>query len=91
MDNNLVHFYEITLFVTELPTYEQICKDKEEAEVWFVGLNALISRDNYRKERSDGSVDSSNTRTRRSSPSIAPFVCINHFLVFFFLCSFISN
>ncbi|XP_030483993.2 PH, RCC1 and FYVE domains-containing protein 1 isoform X2 [Cannabis sativa] len=55
-----------------------ICKDKDEAEVWFVGLNALITRDNYRKYKIDatcenGSTDSPNTRTRRSSPSIAPF------------------
>ncbi|GLU17092.1 hypothetical protein SLE2022_334880 [Rubroshorea leprosula] len=26
-----------------------ICKDKDEAEVWFVGLKALISHGNYRK------------------------------------------
>ncbi|XP_062111643.1 PH, RCC1 and FYVE domains-containing protein 1-like isoform X2 [Humulus lupulus] len=55
-----------------------ICKDKDEAEVWFVGLNALITRDNYRKYKIDatcenGSIDSPNTRTRRSSPSITPF------------------
>ncbi|GMN41824.1 hypothetical protein TIFTF001_011043 [Ficus carica] len=55
-----------------------MCKDKDEAEVWFVGLNALISRDNCRKWRNElisdnGSVDSPNTRTRRNSPSITPF------------------
>ncbi|EXB43469.1 putative E3 ubiquitin-protein ligase HERC1 [Morus notabilis] len=55
-----------------------ICKDKDEAEVWFVGLNALITRDNYCKWRTElisdnGSVDSPNTRTRRNSPSITPF------------------
>ncbi|KAL5539194.1 hypothetical protein UlMin_045231 [Ulmus minor] len=54
-----------------------ICKDKEEAEVWFVGLNALITRDNYRKWRSESrsdsaSLDSPNARTRRNCPSIAP-------------------
>lgn len=55
-----------------------ICKDKEEAEVWFAGLKALISRANYKckSESRCGSVssDSLHSRTRRSSPSIAPFV-----------------
>lgn len=54
-----------------------ICKDKEEAEVWFAGLKALISRANYKwkSESRCGSVssDSLHSRTRRSSPSIAPF------------------
>lgn len=65
-----------------------MCKDKDEAEVWFVGLNALISRDNCHKWRNElisdnGSVDSPNTRTRRNSPSITPFVCINNLCLFF--------
>lgn len=61
-----------------IPTNGQICKDKEEAEVWFAGLKALISRANYKwkSESRCGSVssDSLHSRTRRSSPSIAPFV-----------------
>ncbi|KAK9935169.1 hypothetical protein M0R45_022281 [Rubus argutus] len=58
-----------------------ICKDKDEAEVWFVGLKALISRGSYRNFRSESrcdnsvSTDSPPARTRRSSPSIAPFIC----------------
>ncbi|KAG6654320.1 hypothetical protein CIPAW_05G137000 [Carya illinoinensis] len=55
-----------------------ICKDKEEAEVWFVGLKALITRGNYQKwrgeSRSDSaSSDSPHSRMRRNSPSITPF------------------
>lgn len=55
-----------------------ICKDKDEAEVWFVGLKALVSRGNYRNWRSESrldstSLDSPHTRTRRSSPSVTPF------------------
>ncbi|KAH9698510.1 Regulator of chromosome condensation (RCC1) family with FYVE zinc finger domain-containing protein [Citrus sinensis] len=30
-----------------------ICKDKDEAEVWFTGLKALISRSHYRKGRAE--------------------------------------
>ncbi|KAI3839540.1 hypothetical protein MKW92_002973 [Papaver armeniacum] len=53
-----------------------ICKDKDEAEVWFVGLKALISRGTFRKLRTESradrvSGDSSSTHTRRNSPSIA--------------------
>ncbi|KAF8378430.1 hypothetical protein HHK36_029769 [Tetracentron sinense] len=53
-----------------------ICKDKDEAEVWFVGLKALISRGNYHKWRSERksasvSLDSPTTDTQRNSPSIA--------------------
>lgn len=52
-----------------------ICKDKDEAEVWFVALKALISRGYCRKWRIDSTSDSissesPHTRTRRSSPSI---------------------
>ncbi|VFR02950.1 unnamed protein product [Cuscuta campestris] len=57
-----------------------ICKDKEEAEVWFSGLKALISRSHQRKwrteSRSDGiSSGASSPRiyTRRSSPLHTPF------------------
>ncbi|KAJ6964810.1 hypothetical protein NC652_002899 [Populus alba x Populus x berolinensis] len=57
-----------------------ICKDKDEAEVWFSGLKALISRSNPRKwrteSRSDGilsEVNSPRTYTRRSSPLNSPF------------------
>ncbi len=65
--------------MSSLPINGQICKDKDEAEVWFVGLKALIARGNYPKWRSESrgdsvASDSTHSRTRRSSPSIAPFV-----------------
>ncbi|KAL4308856.1 hypothetical protein GQ457_01G038820 [Hibiscus cannabinus] len=57
-----------------------ICKDKDEAEVWFSGLKALISRSHQRKwrteSRSDGipsEANSPRTYTRRSSPLHSPF------------------
>ncbi|KAK9273771.1 hypothetical protein L1049_018581 [Liquidambar formosana] len=57
-----------------------ICKDKEEAEQWFSGLKALISRSHHRKwrteSRSDGipsEANSPRTYTRRSSPLHSPF------------------
>ncbi|XP_075506181.1 PH, RCC1 and FYVE domains-containing protein 1-like isoform X1 [Primulina tabacum] len=57
-----------------------ICKDKEEAEAWFSGLKALISRGHQRKwkseSRNDGvssGANSPRTYTRRSSPLHSPF------------------
>ncbi|KAF2311807.1 hypothetical protein GH714_026820 [Hevea brasiliensis] len=57
-----------------------ICKDKDEAEVWFSGLKSLISRSHHRKwrteSRSDGipsEANSPRTYTRRSSPLNSPF------------------
>ncbi|KAK8470818.1 hypothetical protein PHAVU_003G066900 [Phaseolus vulgaris] len=55
-----------------------ICKDKEEAEIWFVGLKALVTRANNRKwfeSRTDDShcSDSPKSSTRRSTPSNTPF------------------
>ncbi|KAE8697058.1 hypothetical protein F3Y22_tig00110634pilonHSYRG00070 [Hibiscus syriacus] len=57
-----------------------ICKDKDEAEVWFSGLKALISPSHQRKwrteSRSDGipsEANSPRTYTRRSSPLHSPF------------------
>ncbi|XP_027330317.1 PH, RCC1 and FYVE domains-containing protein 1-like isoform X3 [Abrus precatorius] len=57
-----------------------ICKDKDEAEVWFSGLKALISRSHHRKwrteSRSEGipsEANSPRTYTRRSSPLNSPF------------------
>ncbi|CAL9037011.1 PH, RCC1 and FYVE domains-containing protein 1-like [Musa acuminata AAA Group] len=57
-----------------------ICKDKDEAEVWFSGLKTLISRSHYRRwrteSRSDGvssGTNSPRTYTRRSSPLNSPF------------------
>ncbi|CAI0402042.1 unnamed protein product, partial [Linum tenue] len=57
-----------------------ICKDKDEADVWFVGLKALITHGNYnRKWRIDTRTESTPSespysRTRRCSPSVTPFV-----------------
>lgn len=60
-----------------------ICKDKDEAEVWFSGLKAIISRGSQRKlrteSRSDGilsEASSPRTYTRRSSPLNSPFYSI---------------
>ncbi|XP_021843295.1 PH, RCC1 and FYVE domains-containing protein 1 [Spinacia oleracea] len=57
-----------------------ICKDKDEAEVWFSGLKALISRSHQRKWRTESRSDSipseansPRTYTRRSSPLHSPF------------------
>ncbi|XP_020233612.1 PH, RCC1 and FYVE domains-containing protein 1 isoform X2 [Cajanus cajan] len=57
-----------------------ICKDKDEAEVWFSGLKALISRSHHRKWRTESRSDSipseansPRTYTRRSSPLNSPF------------------
>lgn len=58
----------------------QICKDKDEAEVWFSGLKALISRSHQKKWRTESRSDSipseansPRTYTRRSSPLHSPF------------------
>ncbi|KAK3004366.1 hypothetical protein RJ639_019175, partial [Escallonia herrerae] len=49
-----------------------ICKDKDEAEIWFVGLKALIARSSYRKVRSESrceSVSSDSPHGRRVAPT----------------------
>ncbi|XP_074310603.1 PH, RCC1 and FYVE domains-containing protein 1-like [Silene latifolia] len=59
-----------------------ICKDKDEAEVWFSGLKALISKRKWRREsRSDGiqsEANSPRTYTRKSSPLHSPFASGNN-------------
>ncbi|XP_057415182.1 PH, RCC1 and FYVE domains-containing protein 1 isoform X3 [Lotus japonicus] len=55
-----------------------ICKDKDEAEIWFVGLKALVARGTYNKWRFEARPDSlysesPKSGTRRSPPSITPF------------------
>uniref|UniRef100_A0A0D3G736 FYVE-type domain-containing protein n=1 Tax=Oryza barthii TaxID=65489 RepID=A0A0D3G736_9ORYZ len=57
-----------------------ICKDKDEAEVWFAGLKTLITRSHQRKWRTESRSDmlssgttSPRTYTRRSSPLSSPF------------------
>ncbi|KAG0503128.1 hypothetical protein HPP92_003200 [Vanilla planifolia] len=56
-------------------TLDLICKDKDEAEVWFAGLKTLISRSHQRKSRTEtrsegvsSGTNSPRTYTRRSSP-----------------------
>ncbi|KAL9239941.1 hypothetical protein vseg_014212 [Gypsophila vaccaria] len=55
-----------------------ICKDKDEAEVWFTGLKALISR-YHRRGRSDSrsglssEASSPKAQTQHSSPLSSPF------------------
>lgn len=54
----------------------QICKDKEQAEIWFVGLKALISGSQFLKlytdSRSDGGLPSNSSSpagyARRKQP-----------------------
>ncbi|XP_031251112.1 PH, RCC1 and FYVE domains-containing protein 1-like isoform X1 [Pistacia vera] len=58
-----------------------ICKDKDEAEVWFVGLQALITRVSNLKWKNEPrhnstSSDSPHARTGKNSPSVAPLVHI---------------
>ncbi|XP_022885207.1 PH, RCC1 and FYVE domains-containing protein 1 isoform X3 [Olea europaea var. sylvestris] len=53
----------------------QICKDKDEAEIWFVALKALTSQGNFQKWRTGIGIDSmssdnSRTLTGRNSESI---------------------
>ncbi|KAK4780665.1 hypothetical protein SAY87_016771 [Trapa incisa] len=57
-----------------------ICKDKDEAEAWFSGLKALISRSHHQKWRAESKSDgipseanSPRTYTRGSSPLNSPF------------------
>ncbi|KAK4792749.1 hypothetical protein SAY86_023184 [Trapa natans] len=57
-----------------------ICKDKDEAETWFSGLKALISRCHIRKWRAESQSDgipseanSPRTYTQGSSPLHSPF------------------
>ena len=71
----------------------QICKDKDEAEVWFVGLSASVAGAQLRKSKFsvdfEGSADATSPAlTRNSSPLTSPFgstdnlhrVCNKYFL-----------
>ncbi|KAI8019312.1 PH, RCC1 and FYVE domains-containing protein 1 [Camellia lanceoleosa] len=71
--------YQSSLIYTDR-SLDLICKDKDEAEQWFIGLKALISRGHQRKwrteSRSDGipsEANSTRTYTRRSSPLNSSF------------------
>ncbi|RRT78733.1 hypothetical protein B296_00026680 [Ensete ventricosum] len=70
----------IGLFRAHIPRLvcHQICKDKDEAEVWFVGLKALISHGSHQKLRSESkgdrtSSDSPSTHIQKISPFTSPF------------------
>uniref|UniRef100_M4CDF4 FYVE-type domain-containing protein n=2 Tax=Brassica campestris TaxID=3711 RepID=M4CDF4_BRACM len=71
----------------EVIGFGEICKDKDEAQVWFTGLKALISRSHQRRWRTDSRSDetpseanSPRTYTRRSSPLHSPFSSNDSFL-----------
>ena len=74
--------------------FYQICKDKDEAEVWFTGLKALISR-GHQKGRAESrsgvssEANSPRTHTQRSSPLSSPFGSGDSLQKVFFLCSFL--
>lgn len=55
-----------------MPICGQICKDKDEAEVWFVGLKALISRGNFSKWRIDIKSDSTSSESPKTRNRIGP-------------------
>ncbi|KAL7091438.1 hypothetical protein ACP275_12G106200 [Erythranthe tilingii] len=51
-----------------------ICKDKDEAEAWFVGLKALIARGSYKKQRNEAKNETASSDTPRGcrvSPAIS--------------------
>ncbi|BBG96538.1 Regulator of chromosome condensation family with FYVE zinc finger domain [Prunus dulcis] len=62
-----------------IPGQRTICKDKDEAEVWFTGLKALISRGLHQKGRAESrsgvtsEANSPRSHTQRSSPLSSPF------------------
>ncbi|KAL5981104.1 hypothetical protein ACLOJK_029024 [Asimina triloba] len=62
-----------------------ICKDKDEAEVWFVGLKALVSRGNLPKWRPESKTDTASgansprTNTQGNSPSSSSSGSSNNF------------
>eukprot|EP00250_Pteridium_aquilinum_P019088 c24287_g2_i1 orf=404-3793(+) len=70
--------YQSFSLICEDRSLDLICKDKEEAEVWFTGLRARISGAQNRKWiKSDGAVSSDAYspvgHTRRNSPLASPF------------------
>lgn len=75
--------------------FYQICKDKDEAEVWLTGLKALISRGHHQKGRTESrsgvssEANSPRTHTQRSSPLSSPFGSGDSMQKVFFLCPFL--
>ncbi|CAN7067731.1 unnamed protein product [Brassica rapa subsp. trilocularis] len=79
--------YQSFSLIYDERSLDLICKDKDEAQVWFTGLKALISRCHQRRFRTDSRSDetpseanSPRTYTRRSSPLHSPFSSNDSFL-----------
>lgn len=54
----MVEYSSVSQLQLMIRHHVQICKDKDEAEIWFVALNALLSRGNGQVLRRRGSSDS---------------------------------
>ncbi|KAF9625974.1 hypothetical protein IFM89_028360, partial [Coptis chinensis] len=65
--------YQSFSLISNDRSLDLICKDKDEAEVWFVGLKALISRRKSRHDsRTDGlAMDGSTNNARRNASLVA--------------------
>ncbi|KAI5058394.1 hypothetical protein GOP47_0026564 [Adiantum capillus-veneris] len=62
------------IFDNDSNSLDLICKDREEAEVWFTGLRSLISGGQIRKSKSDSSdANSPVGHARKSSPLMSSF------------------
>ncbi|XP_061997847.1 PH, RCC1 and FYVE domains-containing protein 1-like isoform X2 [Rosa rugosa] len=74
---NISHF--LFYMMIDDRSLDLICKDKDEAEVWFTGLKALISRGLQQKGRAEtksgvtSEANSPRSHTQRSSPLSSPF------------------
>ncbi|KAK8546963.1 hypothetical protein V6N13_099708 [Hibiscus sabdariffa] len=53
-------------------TLDLICKDKEEAEIWFIGLKALISNGIHRKWRVEAGSDTASVYSTKSHNKKSP-------------------
>ncbi|KAM7267761.1 hypothetical protein ACFE04_009927 [Oxalis oulophora] len=72
--------YQSFSLICKDESLDLICKDREEAEIWFTGLKALITRVHHQKGRSElkregvsSEASSPKSHTRRSSPLSSPF------------------
>ncbi|MCO5581816.1 hypothetical protein L7F22_035705 [Adiantum nelumboides] len=62
------------MFDNDSSSLDLMCKDREEAEVWFTGLRSLISGGQIRKSKSDSSdANSPVGHARKSSPLMSSF------------------
>ncbi|GAV80316.1 RCC1 domain-containing protein/FYVE domain-containing protein/BRX domain-containing protein/BRX_N domain-containing protein [Cephalotus follicularis] len=71
--------YQSFSLICKERSLDLICKDKDEAEVWFTGLKALISHSHHQKGRAESKSDvasseanSPRAQTQRSSPLSSP-------------------